>query len=97
MAKRSREQQPQDGRRAGGGGRAEQTNTTISPLGNATIHTSGQRGWVGVAGGVGGEREDEEDKGNGREGNTKEQDAARSVVSFSLEKEVGEPWPLSLL
>ena len=37
---------------ARGDGRYE-INTTINPPGNATIHTSGRRGWVGVADGVG--------------------------------------------
>ena len=52
---------------------------------------------MGVAGGVGGEQGDGEDKGSGNEGNTKERDAARSFVFVSPEKEVEEPWPLPLL
>ena len=38
-----------------------------------------------------------EDEGNGGEDGTEERDAAWSFVSFSLEKEVEEPWPLPLL
>ena len=52
---------------------------------------------MGVAGGVGWEQGDGEDKGNGVEGIAKETDATRSFVSFSPEKEVEEPWPLPLL
>ena len=39
---------------ARGDGRNE-IHTTINPSDNATIHTSGRRGWVGIVGGVGGE------------------------------------------
>ena len=79
------------------GNRQNEINTTINPSGNGTIHTSGRRGSVGVAGGVGGERGDGEDKGNVDEGNSKESDTAQSFVSFCPEKEVEEPWPLPLL
>ena len=79
------------------GGGQNGINTTINLPDNITIHTSGQRGWVGVAGGVGGKQGDEEDKGNGNERNAKERDTTRSLLSFSSEKEVEEPWPLPLL
>ena len=44
----------------------------------------------GVAGGVGGEREDGEDEGNGGDDDAEERDAAWSFVSFPLEKDVEE-------
>ena len=95
----SRMAQRNTGRNAEGGredGRNE-INTTIKPSGNATIHAPSQRGWVGVAGGVGWERGDGEDNGNDVEGIAKEKDATRSFVSYSPEKEVEEPWHLPLL
>ena len=51
---------------------------------------------MGVAGGVGGEREDWKDKGNDGDDDAKEMGAARSFVSISSEKETKDPLRLSL-
>ena len=41
-------------------------------------------------------KEDKENEGNGENDDAKERGAARSSVSFSLEKEAAKPWPHSL-
>ena len=65
----------------------------------ATIHTSGRRGWVAVAGGVGekGGLGNKGNRGSGDNDKAKEKSAARFSASFSSGKEVEEPWPLPLL
>ena len=64
----------------------EDIHTTIKPFGHATIHASGRRGGA-VAEGVGEKGEQWGDEGNDNANDADETNAARSFVSFSLEKE----------
>ena len=73
------EQQKQHGRSAGG--RAERNDTTINLTDNATIHTSGRRGWMGVEGEAGGEQGDVDDNNDDDDGGAED---------FSSEKEMKE-------
>ena len=82
------------------GGRGDRLNKHNNQLvgEHTSIHTSGRRGWVGVAGGVGEEGGGEQgERGSGDDDDTKERSVARSSTSFSLEEEVEKPWPLPLL
>ena len=63
---------------------------------HTTPHTSGQRGGS-TYGKKEGTEEDEGNKGDYNAANAEEKNATWSFVSFSLENEVEEPWPLLLL
>ena len=68
----------------------KQTQQSTHRPGNTQQYTH-PGGGVGVAEGVGGERGDGEDKGNGNKGNTEKRNAAWFFNCFSPEKKVEKP------